>query len=83
MMTLALAIEKQARKLPAAERERLAERLLAQMEDERLTAVDEAWMAEAERRFSAWKRKRRRALPAAKAIANIRRNSIGEAGSRC
>jgi hypothetical protein len=73
MTTLALAIEKQARKLPAAERERLAERLLAQMEDERLTAVDEAWVAEAERRFSAWKRRRTRALPAAKVIADIRR----------
>jgi hypothetical protein len=73
MTTLVLAIEKQARKLPAAERERLAERLLAQMEDERLTAVDEAWVAEAERRFSAWKRRRTRALPAAKVIADIRR----------
>jgi putative addiction module component (TIGR02574 family) len=74
MTTLALALEKQARKLPAAERERLAERLLAQMEEERLTAVDEAWVAEAERRFSAWKRKRRRALPADKVIADIRKD---------
>jgi len=74
MTTLALAIEKQARKLPAAERERLAERLLAQMREERLTAVDEAWVAEAERRFSAWKRKRTRALPADKVIADIRKD---------
>ena len=74
MTTLALAIEKQARKLSTAERERLAERLLAQMEDERLTAVDEAWVAEAERRFSAWKRKKTKALPAAKAIADIRKD---------
>lgn len=73
MTTLALAIEKQARKLPAAERERLAERLLAQMNDERLTAVDEAWVAEAERRFSAWKQKETRSIPAAKAIADIRK----------
>ena len=73
MTTLALAIEKQARKLPAAERERLAERLLAQMKDERLTAVDEAWVAEAERRFSAWKQKKTRSIPAAKAIVDIRK----------
>jgi len=74
MTTLALAIEKQARKLPAAERERLAERLLAQMEKERLTAVDEAWVAEAERRFSAWKRRKTRAFPADKVIADIRKD---------
>jgi putative addiction module component (TIGR02574 family) len=73
MTTQALAIEKQARKLPAEERERLAERLLAQMEDEPLTAVDEAWVAEAERRFSAWKRKRTKALTATKAVADIRK----------
>jgi hypothetical protein len=73
MKRLALAIEKRARKLSAAERERLAERLLAQMEDERLTAVDEAWVAEAERRFSAWERKSTRPTSATKAIDNIRK----------
>jgi hypothetical protein len=73
MTALASAIEKQARKLSAAERERLAERLLAQMEDEPLTAVEEAWVLEAERRFSAWKRKKTKPIPAAKAIDDIRR----------
>ena len=73
MTTLALAIERQARKLPAMERERLAERLLTQMKDARLTAVDEAWVAEAERRFSSWKRKRTRAIPATKVIADLRK----------
>lgn len=73
MTTQALAIEKQARKLPAEERKRLAERLLAQMENEPLTAVDEAWVAEAERRFSAWKRKKTKALPVSKAVADIRK----------
>jgi len=38
----------------------------------RLTRVDEVWVAEAERRYRAWKRGRRRAVPAAKAIAAIR-----------
>ena len=73
MTTLALAIEKQARKLPAAERERLAERLLAQMKDERLTAIDEAWVTEAERRFSAWKRNKTKLIRAAKAVDDIRK----------
>ena len=68
------AIEKQARKLSAQERERLAERLLAQIEGEGLTAVDEAWVSEAERRFSAWKRKKTKALPAQKAIDEIRKS---------
>ena len=53
MTTLALTIEKQARKLSPTERERLAARLMAGMTGERLTSVDEAWVAEAEQRFSA------------------------------
>jgi len=73
MTSHALALEKQVRKLPATERERLAERLLAQMEDERLTAVDEAWVAEAEKRFSAWKRKTTKAISAEKALRDIRK----------
>ena len=73
MTTQALALEKKARKLPAVERERLAERLLAEMEDEPLTAVDKAWVAEAERRFSAWKRKKAKAIAATKAVADIRK----------
>ncbi len=73
MTTQALALEKKARKLPAVERERLAERLLAETEDEPLTAVDEAWVAEAERRFSAWKRKRTKTIAGTKALAEIRK----------
>ena len=73
MTTRALALEKQARRLPATERERLAERLLAQMEDERLTAVDEAWVAAAEKRFSAWKRKMTKAISAEKVLRDIRK----------
>jgi hypothetical protein len=40
MTSHALALEKQARRLSATDRERLAERLLAQMEDEQVTS----WM---------------------------------------
>jgi len=67
------ALEKQARKLSAVERERLAGRLLAEMEDEPLTTVDAARVAEAERRFSAWKRKKTKAVSATKAVADIRK----------
>ncbi len=67
MTARALALEKQAQKLPATERERLAERLLVQMKHEPLTAVDEAWIAEAEKRFGAWKRKATKTVAAGKA----------------
>jgi putative addiction module component (TIGR02574 family) len=73
MTTLALAIEKQARKLSAPERERLVERLMVDMKGERLTTVDEAWVDEAERRFSAWKRKLTKPLSATKALHDIRK----------
>lgn len=73
MTTRALALEKQARRLPATERERLAERLLGQMKYEPLTIVDEAWVAEAEKRFSAWKRKGTKTVSAEKALRDIRK----------
>jgi hypothetical protein len=66
MTARALALEKQAQKLPATERERLAERLLVQMKHEPLTAVDEAWIAEAEKRYGAWKRKATKTVSAGK-----------------
>ncbi|HNP83267.1 MAG: addiction module protein [Nitrospira sp.] len=74
MTTLALTIEKQARKLSPTERERLAERLMAGMTGERLTSVDEAWVAEAEQRFSAWKRKLTKPLSVAKSLRDIRKD---------
>jgi Putative addiction module component len=73
MTARALALEKQARRLPAAERERLAERLLVEMQDEPLTAVDEAWVAEAEKRFSDWKRRGAKTVSASKALQTIRK----------
>jgi putative addiction module component (TIGR02574 family) len=72
MTARALEIARQARRLPAVERERLAERLLAPLADRRLTKVEEAWVAEAERRYRAWKRGRSGAVPAAEALATIR-----------
>ncbi|GMV48884.1 MAG: hypothetical protein AMXMBFR67_04270 [Nitrospira sp.] len=70
----ALAIEKQAWKLSPTERERLVERLIAEMNSERLTSVDEAWGAEAERRLSAWKRKLTKPVSAVKALRDIRKD---------
>ncbi len=71
MTARALALEKQAQKLPATERERLAERLLVGMKQARLTAVDEAWVAEAEKRFGAWRRKATKTVSAGKALREI------------
>src|SRR5512136_688313 len=73
MTALTSEIEKKARRLTPAEREKLAERLLAALAKSRLTAVEEAWVAEAECRYAAWKRGQRKALPAARAIAGIRK----------
>jgi hypothetical protein len=53
MTALTHEIEKKARRLTPAERERLAERLLAPLAKTRLTAVEEAWVAEAECRYAA------------------------------
>ena len=76
MTARALALEKQARTLPATERERLAERLLVEMTGEPLTAVDEAWVAEAEKRFAAWKRKGTKTVSATKALRDIRKELL-------
>jgi putative addiction module component (TIGR02574 family) len=73
MSALTSEIEKKARRLPVAERERLAERLLAPLAKTRLTAVEEAWVAEAECRYASWKRGQRKAIPAARAIAGIKK----------
>ncbi|OQW31319.1 MAG: hypothetical protein A4E19_20325 [Nitrospira sp. SG-bin1] len=76
MTARAAAIEKQARKLSASERERLAERLLVQVTQEQLTAVDQAWVDEAEKRFSAWKDKKTKPLSARRALNQIRRDLL-------
>jgi len=69
----ALALGKQARRTPPTERERLAERMLVEMQDEPLTAVDEAWVSEAEKRFAGWKRRSVKTVSVAKALQTIRK----------
>jgi putative addiction module component (TIGR02574 family) len=76
MTARTLEIARQAQRLPAVERERLAERLLAPLANRRLSRIDEAWVAEAERRYRAWRRGRRKAVPAARALASIREELI-------
>lgn len=73
MTARAVALEKQARRLSSTERERLAVRLLDEIQDGPLTAVDAAWGAEAEKRFSAWKRKVTKTVSAEKALRDIRK----------
>lgn len=60
MTARAVALEKQAQKLPAEERERL-------------TAVDGAWIAVAEKRFAAWKRNVTKTVSARTALREIRK----------
>lgn len=73
MTACAASIEKQARRLSAIEHERLVERLLVEVQDEPLTAVDEAWVVEAEKRFSAWRRKATKTVSTEKALRDIHR----------
>jgi len=65
-------IERKAIRLPARERELLAERLIKSAEDVPLTEIEKAWVDEAERRFAAYRRGERKGIPAARAIRKIR-----------
>jgi len=47
--------------------------VVIQMKQELLTAVDKAWIAEAEKRFAAWKRKATRAAAISTALREIRK----------
>lgn len=52
-------IEKEALSLPRQERAFLADRLLGSLDGDALTDVEEAWVAEAERRYAEYKTGRR------------------------
>jgi putative addiction module component (TIGR02574 family) len=73
MSALMERIERQAGKLSGEERERLAQRLLASLDSEPLTDVDEAWVREAERRYRNWKKGNVAALPARRVLSDIRK----------
>ncbi|MDF0675070.1 MAG: addiction module protein [Nitrospira sp.] len=69
-----LKIEREAVRLSAKDREVLAERLMRSVTREPLTQVEEAWVAEAERRFSAWRRGTRKGVPVERAFKQIRKD---------
>ena len=69
-----LEIERKAVRLPVKEREALAERLIQSLDDLPLTQVEVAWVNEAERRFSAWRRGERESVPIARAFKQIRKD---------
>ena len=69
-----LEIQRKAAGLPVKDREVLAERLMRSVSRAPLTQVEEAWVKEAERRFSSWWRGEREGIPAEKAFKQIRKD---------
>ncbi|CUQ67675.1 addiction module protein [Candidatus Nitrospira inopinata] len=69
-----LKIEREAARLPVKDREVLAERLMQSVTREPLTQIEEAWVKEAERRFSAWRRGARTGVQVARAFKQIRKD---------
>jgi putative addiction module component (TIGR02574 family) len=69
-----LKIEREAIRLPVKDRETLAERLMRSVKGKSLTQVEEAWVKEAERRFSAWRRGKRAGVSVELAFKQIRKN---------
>ena len=69
-----LEIERTAGRLPVKEREALADRRIQSLDDLPMTQVEVAWVNEAERRFSAWRRGERESVPIARAFKQIRKD---------
>lgn len=69
-----LEIGREAVRLPVKDREVLAERLMQSVTREPLTQVEEAWVEEAEHRFSAWRRGTRTGVPVERAFKQIRKD---------
>jgi putative addiction module component (TIGR02574 family) len=69
-----LEIQREAVRLPEKDREVLAERLIRSLKRAPLTQVEEAWVKEAERRFSAWRRGERVGVPVERAFIQIRKD---------
>jgi hypothetical protein len=66
-----LEIEREAVRLPEKDREVLGERLVRSLKRAPLTQVEEAWVKEAERRVSAWRRGERVGVPLERAFKQI------------
>ena len=69
-----LEIEREAVRLSQKDREVLAERLIRSLKRAPLTQVEEAWVKEAERRFSAWRRGGRVGVSRDRAFKQIRKD---------
>ena len=67
------AIEREAARLSAEEKELLAERLMHGLGSAPLTEVEESWVKEAERRFAAYRRGQRKIISAATAFKRMRK----------
>lgn len=67
-------IEKEAQKLPAAERERLAQKLFESVHRKELTEVDEAWLSVAEERISAYRSGRDQGIGEQKFFDRVQKN---------
>jgi len=64
MSNLLEKIEQEALRLSSQERAFLADRLLSSLDDDALTDIDEAWIAEAERRYQEYKEGKRSGVAA-------------------
>lgn len=64
MSTMLEKLEHEALSLSRQERAFLADRLLSSLDRDVLTDVDEAWVAEAERRYQEYKEGKRKGIPA-------------------
>jgi putative addiction module component (TIGR02574 family) len=66
-------LERKALELSPQEREELADNILRSLDDAPLTAVDEAWVAEAERRYNDFKSGKTQGISGDKVFDQIRR----------
>lgn len=71
-MGTVLEIEAAAMRLPAAERELLANHLLRSLDADPVSEVDQAWIEEAERRFQDYQAGKTRPLPGEQVFLQIR-----------
>ncbi len=72
MTALLEKIEREAMSLSREDRERLAQDLIAGLENSPHSEIEQAWIDEAERRYDDWKAGRTKAVPAEDAIAEMR-----------
>jgi putative addiction module component (TIGR02574 family) len=65
-------VEKQALRLSPRDREILAEIILRSLEGESITEIDEAWVAEAEKRYQSYKNGKVEGIPGKHLFSDIR-----------